>query len=64
MSCGINPQGSHLRGIEARVSSDDTRDLVADMAQAIRARYETAPPEEKRHPAHDSSAVPVGANMN
>ena len=32
---------SHLHSIEKRVGTDDTRDLAADIAQAIRARYET-----------------------
>jgi hypothetical protein len=37
-----NPLGSFVRTIEDRVDSDDVQDIVADIAQAIRARYETA----------------------
>jgi hypothetical protein len=42
---------ARLRTIEARVGSDDARDLAADVAQAIRARYETAAEEGSRVPA-------------
>ncbi len=36
------PLRSHLRGIEDRVGTEDVRDVAADIAQAIRARYEAA----------------------
>jgi hypothetical protein len=35
------PLAVHLRALEDRLGSEDTRDIAADMAQAIRARYET-----------------------
>jgi len=35
--------GAHLERIESRIESDDPRDLADAAAQAIRARYETAP---------------------
>lgn len=35
------PLGSHLRRIEERIGSESERDISADIAQAIRARYET-----------------------
>jgi hypothetical protein len=34
--------GAHLRRVEAGVETDDPRDVADDVAQAIRARYETA----------------------
>ena len=36
------PLASHLRSVEKRVESDDPRDVADAVAQAIRARYETA----------------------
>lgn len=42
-----NPLASHLRTIEARVGTEDARDVAADLAQAIRARYETATEETR-----------------
>ncbi len=36
------PLRSHLRDVENRAGSEDARDVAADIAQAIRARYETA----------------------
>lgn len=42
-----NPLASHLRTIEARVGTEDARDVAADIAQAIRARYETATEETR-----------------
>ena len=37
-----NPLGSHVHVLEGHVDTDDVRDVAADIAQAIRARYETA----------------------
>jgi len=37
-----NPLAAHVRTLEDRVATDDARDVAADVAQAIRARYETA----------------------
>jgi len=37
-----NPLGSYVKTIEARVDTEDAHDVAADIAQAIRARYETA----------------------
>ena len=37
-----NALGSHVRTIEDRVDTEDAHDVAADIAQAIRARYETA----------------------
>jgi len=37
-----NPLASFIATIEGRVDTDSSRDLAADIAQAIRARYETA----------------------
>jgi hydroxymethylpyrimidine pyrophosphatase-like HAD family hydrolase len=37
-----NPLGSFVNAIENRVDTEDPCDVVADIAQAIRARYETA----------------------
>lgn len=48
------PLAAHLRTIEAAVESDDPRDLADAVAQAIRARYETA---AERADAVSSSAV-------
>ncbi len=42
-----SPLASHLRTIEARVGTEDARDVAADIAQAIRARYETATDETR-----------------
>ena len=36
-----NPLAAHIRSLEQRVVIEDPRDLAADIAQAIRARYET-----------------------
>jgi len=35
------PLGSHLHRIEERIGTENERDISADIAQAIRARYET-----------------------
>lgn len=35
------PLASHVHGVEDRVATEEVRDVVADIAQAIRARYET-----------------------
>ena len=37
-----NPLAAHVRDIEARASVEDATDIAADIAQSIRARYETA----------------------
>jgi hydroxymethylpyrimidine pyrophosphatase-like HAD family hydrolase len=37
-----NPLGSYVSTIEDRVDTEDARDVAADIAQAIRARYEVA----------------------
>ena len=37
-----NPLAARVRELEGRLAADDARDLAADIAQAIRARYETA----------------------
>ena len=37
-----NPLGSYVNSIEDRVDTEDAHDVAADIAQAIRARYETA----------------------
>jgi hypothetical protein len=37
-----NTLGSFVRRIEDRIGDDDAHDVAADIAQAIRARYETA----------------------
>ena len=37
-----NPLGSRVHAIEKCVGTEDARDVAADVAQAIRARYETA----------------------
>ena len=37
-----DPLASHLRTIEERAGTEDTRDVAADVARAIRTRYETA----------------------
>jgi hydroxymethylpyrimidine pyrophosphatase-like HAD family hydrolase len=37
-----NPLGSYVNTIEGRVDTEDAHDVAADIAQAIRARYETA----------------------
>ena len=42
-----SPLASHVRTIETRVGTKDARDLAADIAQAIRARYETATDETR-----------------
>jgi hydroxymethylpyrimidine pyrophosphatase-like HAD family hydrolase len=36
-----HPLAAHMRAIEARLGSDDVRDITEDLAQLIRARYET-----------------------
>jgi hydroxymethylpyrimidine pyrophosphatase-like HAD family hydrolase len=39
------PLATHMRSIETHIGTDSTRDVIDDIAQAIRARYEmTAPP--------------------
>jgi hypothetical protein len=38
-----HPIAAHLRGIEAGVSTEPTRDVTDRIAQAIRARYEAPP---------------------
>jgi hydroxymethylpyrimidine pyrophosphatase-like HAD family hydrolase len=40
------PLAAHLRGIESRVQVDEAHDIAEDIAQAIRARYETAAERE------------------
>jgi hydroxymethylpyrimidine pyrophosphatase-like HAD family hydrolase len=37
------PLAAHLRTVEARIESEDTRDVADAISQAIRARYETTP---------------------
>ena len=37
-----NPLGSFVNTIESRVDTEDAHDVAADIAQAIRARYEVA----------------------
>ena len=37
-----HPLAAHLRGIEARVDTDEAHEIAEEIAQAIRARYETA----------------------
>jgi hypothetical protein len=37
-----HPLAAHVRDLEARESVEDAKDVAADIAQAIRARYETA----------------------
>jgi hydroxymethylpyrimidine pyrophosphatase-like HAD family hydrolase len=37
-----NPLAGHVRDLEGRVSTEDTREIAADIAQSIRARYEVA----------------------
>ena len=41
-----NPLAAHVRDIEDRAATDDAKDLGADIAQSIRARYETAAERE------------------
>lgn len=36
-----HPLAAHLRAVEGQVDTDDTRDIIEAIAQAIRARYET-----------------------
>jgi hydroxymethylpyrimidine pyrophosphatase-like HAD family hydrolase len=36
------PLAAHLRGIETRIATDEPHEVADDIAQAIRARYETA----------------------
>jgi hydroxymethylpyrimidine pyrophosphatase-like HAD family hydrolase len=38
------PLATHLRTIEDHIATDDTRDVIDDIAQAIRARYEMTAP--------------------
>ena len=44
-----HPLAAHVRELEGRASVEDVRDVTADIAQSIRARYETA--EESAAPA-------------
>jgi hypothetical protein len=44
------PLATHLHSIEARVESDDPRDVADAIGQAIRARYETAVTEHVSEP--------------
>jgi hydroxymethylpyrimidine pyrophosphatase-like HAD family hydrolase len=37
-----HPLAAHVRELEARIETEDTRDIAADIAQSVRARYETA----------------------
>ena len=37
-----SPLAAHVQTVEERVGREDARDVAADIAQAIRARYETA----------------------
>jgi len=37
-----HPLAAHVRDLEGRESAEDAKDVAADIAQAIRARYETA----------------------
>ena len=37
-----NPLAAHVRDLEARAGTEAVKDLGADIAQSIRARYETA----------------------
>jgi hydroxymethylpyrimidine pyrophosphatase-like HAD family hydrolase len=37
-----HPLAAHVRDLEGRIASDDATDIAADIAQSIRARYETA----------------------
>ncbi len=39
-----SPLATHLHAVEGRLETEDTHDIAADIAQAIRARYETASP--------------------
>jgi hydroxymethylpyrimidine pyrophosphatase-like HAD family hydrolase len=41
------PLAAHLRGIEARVQTDEAHEIAEAIAQAIRARYETAAERDK-----------------
>ena len=41
-----HPLAAHLRGIETRVDTDEAHDVAEAIAQAIRARYETAAERE------------------
>jgi len=36
-----NPLGTHVRGLEDRAATEDAKDIATDIAQSIRARYET-----------------------
>jgi hypothetical protein len=37
-----HPLAAHVRDLEARIALEDTKDIAANIAQSIRARYETA----------------------
>jgi hypothetical protein len=37
------PLATHVKAIETRASTDRVRDLVNDISQAVRARYEMTP---------------------
>jgi hypothetical protein len=37
-----HPLAAHVRDLETRTASEHTKDIAADIAQSIRARYETA----------------------
>jgi hypothetical protein len=41
-----NALAGHIRMLEGRQESEDARDIAADVAQAIRARYETVAERE------------------
>jgi hypothetical protein len=41
-----NALAGHVRRLEGRLESEDAKDIAADVAQAIRARYETAAERE------------------
>jgi hydroxymethylpyrimidine pyrophosphatase-like HAD family hydrolase len=54
------PLASHVRSLEERVGAEDSRDIAAEVAQAIRARYETtvpATPGDQSAPAAEPAAV-------
>ena len=44
------PLAAHLREVEARVQTDDPREVADAIGQAIRARYETAVTEDVSEP--------------
>jgi hydroxymethylpyrimidine pyrophosphatase-like HAD family hydrolase len=49
--------GAHVRALESRVNGETTRETAADIAQAIRARYEMATPLTPAASAPDRSRV-------